>query len=172
MIYEKIMRLIYLILVLTASLGSQPLKNDLSCAVWQENPLIGIWKQIRLALDDKNGDAYAEQINGAELPKFPATILAMNGDKYLGSVLDGKTADVVIRLTGPWKGKPLQVGTELIFEGTNEGVTRKPFRMMVAVDPVKVEVLEKSRREEGRIIRCYTEEEWKRVRAGEKVPPR
>jgi hypothetical protein len=127
---------------------------------------------MREALEAKDGDAYAANIKGAVLPKFPATILAMNGDEYLSSIVDGKTADVVVRLTGFWKGDPLRIGTELEFEGIAGAVLKEPLRLIIAVDPAMVKVLEKSRREEGRIIRCHTEEEWKRVRAGEKVPPR
>ena len=140
------MRLICAIFMLAASLEAQPVKNDFSCIIGPGNPSIALWKRMREALEAKDGDTYAANIKGAELPRFPATILAMNGDEYLVSIADGKTPDVVIRLTGFWKGNALRIGTELEFVGISESLMKEPLRLVIAVDPENMVVIEKSSR--------------------------
>lgn len=170
------MRLICAIVAFAASLGSQivagVVTDKLICISRIGNSSVEIWRLMREALEAKDGDAYAANLKGAKLPKFPATILAMNGDQYFVSITDGKTPDAVIRLTGFWKGNPLRIGTELEFEGVGDAVMKDPLRLVIAVDPAKLEVLEKSSRNEGTICRCYTREEFQKMQARERPAPR
>ena len=159
-----------------ASLLAQPVEKvfgkDRVCISRPGTEAIALWKRIREGLEGKDGNAYAAQLKGAVFPKFPATVLAVKPRELLVSIADGKTPEVVVRLMAPWKGKPLLVGAELEFEGVGGEFVREPFRLMIDLDPAKLEVLERSNRAEGSIPLCYTMEEYGRVLAGEKVAPR
>jgi hypothetical protein len=155
------MRVIALLAVLTMTLFAQapPAKEDWNCVIRRGNPAVQIWRVIREELLGKSGNDYMAQIKTATLPTFPATILAVfrgqQNPTFLVSVDDGGTPDAVVRLTGPWTGPPLQPGTELDFDGAAVALSRNPFRLLIDVAPAKVQVRERSKRNEGTICECF-----------------
>lgn len=155
------MRAIALLAILTTTLPAQPrsAKEDWNCVIRRGNPAVQMWRAIREALLGKSGDAYMAQIKTATLPTMPATVLAVfRGQQhptFLVSVDDGGTPDAVVRLTAPWTGPPLQPGMELDVDGAAVALTRTPFRLLIDVAPAKVQVLERSKRNEGTICECF-----------------
>lgn len=129
--------------------------KDTMCVMRKGNPGATLWKLMREALEGKDGEAYAAKINGTDLPKFQGTVLAVKAGEFLVSVTAGKTAEVVVRLTRAWKGKPLVAGTPIEFSGKIGVFEKEPFRLTFAVDPGKVELFKKPRRDEGDICTCY-----------------
>ena len=125
-------------------------------------------------MEGPGGESYTAQLKGANLPALPATILSAAGtarkQEFLISIGDGKTADAVIRLQAPWKGKALLPGTELEFAGKAVELRREPFRLIVDVDPANITLAARAERDKGSICECHTEDEWRRIQAGEKVP--
>ncbi|MBM3756480.1 MAG: hypothetical protein FJW38_21135 [Acidobacteria bacterium] len=149
--------------------------RDLICIQSKGNPHIEIWKMMRDALDKKDGDAYAKELIGHALPTgFPATIVSVlderKGRSYLVTI-QGDVPDAVIHLTAPRTGAPLKPGVNVSFDGVAARLLRDPVRLQVDVDPKKLIVLDRLDGQEGMICRCYTPEEFERLRAGDKKVP-
>ena len=155
------MRAIALLAIVTMALPAHrpPVKDDWNCVIRRGNPAVQMWRAIREELLGNSGDTYMVQLKTATLPTFPATILAVfRGQQkptFLVSVDDGGTPDAIVRLTGPWNGPALQPGTELDVDGAAVALTRNPFRLLIDVAPEKVQVRERSKRNEGTICECF-----------------
>lgn len=159
--YTTGMRAIALLAIVTMTLSAQPppVKDDWDCVIRRGNPAVQMWRAIREELLGKSGDAYMAQLKTATFPTFPATILAVfrgqQNPTFLVSVDDGGSPDAIVRLTGPWTGPPLQPGMELDFDGAAVALTRNPFRLLIDVAPAKVQLRERSNRNNGSICECY-----------------
>lgn len=131
------------------------LSKDLICVTRKGNASLRMWEIIRQGLHGKDGEAYATQLKGAQLPQFPATVITARPGEYLVSITDGKMPEALLRLTKPWPGKPLLPGAELRFTGTGAAVQREPFRLVLDVDPADIEVFDKPQRDTGTICECF-----------------
>ena len=138
---------------------SVPGSGNLTCVSRSGNWQVEFWRLMREQLEGKDAESLIAKIKGHPVQRMPGTILPTPGNQppseLLISVEDGKRPDAILRLQSPWTGPALQPGMEIEFDAVAVSVLREPFRFVLAVEPSKVKVLEKSLRHSEEVCRCY-----------------
>ena len=113
------------------------------------NPMLALWRSIKVALTGENGSSYFEtSMKGAALPgnvngvtKFKGKLVAMvpaaRPKELLLAVGNPAVADVKLRLNDALPGT-MEPGGELEFEGVAVSFNKEPFMVMFEVEKSKL----------------------------------
>ncbi len=112
-----------------------------------QNPMLALWRQLRIALTRDNGEDYFNtNVKDALLPA------GVNGVKqFRGKLVEGRAknrelliaienpaGDAILQLDGPVPGT-MDPGGEIAFEGVVREFTRDPFTLTFEVDRARLE---------------------------------
>jgi hypothetical protein len=124
-------------------------KAEAEEAAAKANPMLALWKSIRMELTSDNGSPYFESnMKDAALPggangvsKFRGKLVSTNPaarpKEIVLAIENASVADVTLRLDSALPGK-MEPGEEIEFEGVAKSYTREPFMVTFEVEKAKI----------------------------------
>jgi hypothetical protein len=112
------------------------------------NPDIALWRTIRTALTNPDGDKYLADIKGSQIPPdsgtfkmFRAKVVSQPSPKEILVNVDNAAGDAILSFETPLKGT-IDAGTAMKFKGVVESVTKDPaYVLTLTADKDDVEDL-------------------------------
>lgn len=109
--------------------------------ILKTNPDLAVWMNTKKELEGAEGDKYFKDNMKDTLFKNKGKIISHKPEEkpteLVVGLLDGTTAEVTLKLSGPLPGKA-DAGTEITFEGVPTEFVKDPFNVSIEVEREKV----------------------------------
>lgn len=120
---------------------------DKQAAFDRDHPRIALWRNIKAALLQPNGEQYFEnELKGSGVPQLIGKLVEAKPacrPRELLVDISGGTAEILLKLDKPLPGKP-EAGAEFRWEGVPSAFVREPFLLTMDAETAKIEGLNTS----------------------------